>query len=334
MAAQGNPRCVALYDYQARDTEELSISKSEHLTVVDPSGSWWKVRNDRGAVGFVPSNYIKELPLLSKVSGAPPTPQGPGGIHRTPLVDEPAGMYQQTDLMRNGPSLNIKAVAKFRYVSTREDELSLEKGDSLIVIEKEADGWWRGRSGARIGWFPFNYVEELEDEPPVSQPPNPTPQEPEKKIICTVVSLYAFNSGNPEELVFQKGERMDIVDQPADDPDWWEARKKDGSTGLIPRNYVEVVHDAAPAAGPPQLPPVTGPVSSEPARGGRPVPPFMMEHWYHGRIPRKDAEAILGQLAQDGQFLVRESETKVCSGVCLCTLLSVLCTQPRSLPSM
>ena len=288
--------------------------------MVDPSGSWWKVRNDRGAVGFVPSNYIKELPLLTRIPGAPPTLQGAGGIHRTPLTDEPAHMYQQTDLqIRNGPSLNIKAVAKFRYVSTREDELSLEKGDELIVIEKEADGWWRGRCGAKIGWFPFNYVEELEEEAPIPQPQLPPAHLSEKKLICTVIALYAFNSGNPEELVFQKGEHMDIIDQPADDPDWWEARKKDGKTGLIPRNYVEVVHDAPVAVGPPQLPPNMGPVSSGVAggRGGRPVPPFMTEPWYHGRIPRKDAESLLVNHAQDGQFLVRESETKVCHGVCL-----------------
>ena len=310
---------MALFDYQARDTEELSIAKNEQLTVVDPSGSWWKVRNDRGAVGFVPSNYIKELPLLAKPpQPAAPVPKPIGATQRTALPEEPAGMYQQTDLtmqMRNGPSLNIKAVAKFRYVSTREDELSLEKGDDLVVIEKEADGWWRGRSGTRIGWFPFNYVEELEESSSSAQAPSQQ-QPPEKTVICTVVALYAFNSGNPEELVFQKGERMNIVDQPADDPDWWEACKADGISGLIPRNYVEVLHDAPPQAS-------HGPSSHHPpgpppaAVGGRSQPPFVQEAWYHGRIARKDAESILSRCAMDGQFLVRESETKVCSKVCV-----------------
>ena len=324
MMAQGNPRCVAQFDYQARDTEELSISKNEHLTVVDGSGSWWKVRNDRGGVGFVPSNYVKELPLLAKPPQPAPVPKVSSvgsASQRTPLNDEPGIMYQQTDLqkqIRNGPSLNIKAVAKFKYASTREDELSLEKGDELIVIEKEADGWWRGRSGTRIGWFPFNYVEELETEQPAQAKPQ---QPPEKSVICSVVALYAFNSGNPEELVFQKGEQMDIVDQPADDPDWWEACKSDGSSGLIPRNYVEVIHEATPSTGATPRPPINQNVfpgvpppaaAAAAAVGVRPPPPFAQEPWYHGRIPRKDAEVFLSQYAENGQFLVRESETKVC----------------------
>ena len=34
-------------------------------------------------------------------------------------------------------------------------------------------------------------------------------------------------------------------------------------------------------------------------------------------VARKDAESILSRCAMDGQFLVRESETKVCSKVCV-----------------
>lgn len=296
--------CVAQFDYDSRDREELTIRKNESLTVLDSSGTWWKVRNKQGAVGLVPSNYVKMLADQQQTS-------------RTNLAekDEPQGMYHQPDLMvrTNGPSLNIRAVAKYRYASTREDELSLEKGDDVIVMEKEADGWWRGRCGTRIGWFPFNYVEEVPD---VGGNVGATPAQPqEKSFICGVIALYSFNSGNPEELAFQKGDLMDIIDQPSDDPDWWEARKADGTTGLVPRNYVDVVHDAEPvfggAAGRPPLQQkqaaVAAPVSSPMSR----PPPFVHETWFHGKVARRDAEAILNSYAQNGQFIVRESETKV-----------------------
>ena len=293
-----NKRCVALYNYDARDGEELSLTKNDNLTVIDDQGTWWKVRNDAGREGVVPSNYVK-------FSQAQPT-----STARTDIKDGP-GMYQQTDLIdRNGPSLNIKAIAKFKYQSANEDELSLEKGQEVIVIEKEADGWWRGRCGTKIGWFPFNYVEEVK-QAEESAPPA------EKSFICGVIALYSFSSGNPEELKFEKGDLMDIIDQPPDDPDWWEARKANGSIGLVPRNYVEVVHDAEPVFG--KSSGESGSSRAESAAVGgstasgssRTAPPFAREVWFHGRMSRRDAENILNTQADNGQFIVRESETKV-----------------------
>ena len=306
-------RCVALYDYTARDAEELAISKGEMLTVEDDSGTWWRVGNNKRQVGLVPSNYVQ-------VQAAPvaPTSGGGGGGGRSKLPpDDPHMYHQPADVVtpRNGPaSLNIRAIAKYKYTSTREDELSLEKGDEVIVMEKEADGWWRGRCGTRIGWFPFNYVEEQLDggSAPASSSASSGPPVREKNFICGVVALYSFNSGNPEELPFEKGDLMDIIDQPADDPDWWEARKADGSTGLVPRNYVEVVHDADSVIGKTSGGKLGGGLGGMGGAGGsRVAPPFSHESWYFGRVPRREAESILNAQAQNGQFIVRESETKV-----------------------
>lgn len=310
------PLCTALYEYQARDGEELTISKNETLTVVDGQGSWWTVKNDRGQQGIVPSNYVRMNPKPVQLPAQQSSPS-----NRTTLKQDGPAMYQQPDLIErsNGPSLNIKAVAKFSYDGKQEDELSLRKGDNVIVMEKEADGWWRGRSGTRIGWFPFNYVEEISEE---FTPQPELESSSAKSFICGVIALYSFNSGNPEELPFEKGDLMDIIDQPTDDPDWWQARKADGLIGLVPRNYVEVVHDAEPVFGRPQGhesfasrggPPASGNVSmsSVGMAGVRVQPSFVSEVWFHGKMSRRDAENILNSQAENGQFIVRESETKV-----------------------
>lgn len=308
-------KCVAKFNYQAVDGEELTITKGEVLVVEDDKGTWWKVRNQVGRVGLVPSNYVDLTP-------GGPAPAGSGSSARTNLqFNEPPNQYQQPDLniVRNGPSLNIRCLAKFRYASTREDELSLEKGDEVIVMEKEADGWWRGRCGTRIGWFPFNYVEEAPKTQAAALPLEVQQQAPpmagkNKSFVCGVIALYSFNSGNPEELPFEKGDFMDIIDQPPDDPDWWEARKMDGSTGLVPRNYVEVVHDAEPVFGK-----TGGGMVSKPAGGlgqmgamaSRTPAPFAREVWFYGKVARRDAEGMLNRFAKNGEFIVRESETKV-----------------------
>lgn len=329
MSSEAKPKCIAKFNYQAIDQEELTISKGELLLVEDDKGTWWKVRNQHGNIGLVPSNYVE----LNKGSGGGvvgvggggmvggPGPASAGQTTRTNLkIDEPPNQYQQPDLMvsRNGPSLNIRCIAKFKYINTREDELSLEKGDEVIVMEKEADGWWRGRCGTRIGWFPFNYVE----EPPktaaapletVQQPSGPPMTNKHKTFVCGVIALYSFNSGNPEELPFEKGDLMDIIDQPPDDPDWWEARKAEGTSGLVPRNYVEVVHDAEPVFGRVGVNKPLGGAPMAAVATSRSPAPFAREVWFYGRVGRRDAEGMLNRFAKNGEFIVRESETKVSS---------------------
>ncbi|CAO3607749.1 unnamed protein product [Mucor hiemalis] len=51
-----------------------------------------------------------------------------------------------------------------------------------------------------------------------------------------VQALHAYhaNPDDPNELSFDKGETLDIVDR---NGNWWQARKADGTIGIIPSNY-------------------------------------------------------------------------------------------------
>ncbi|RKP18250.1 hypothetical protein ROZALSC1DRAFT_30039 [Rozella allomycis CSF55] len=53
-------------------------------------------------------------------------------------------------------------IAKFNFDATKSDELSFKEGDTIIARKKSDDGWWIGECSGSIGWFPANYVEELE----------------------------------------------------------------------------------------------------------------------------------------------------------------------------
>jgi len=53
-------------------------------------------------------------------------------------------------------------------------------------------------------------------------------------------ALYAYTASpdDPNELSFEKGELLDIVDNKGK---WWQARKKDGNIGIVPSNYIRIV---------------------------------------------------------------------------------------------
>ncbi|XP_004577378.2 nostrin [Ochotona princeps] len=51
--------------------------------------------------------------------------------------------------------------ALYSFQARQEDELSLEKGDIVIIHEKKDEGWWFGSLNEKKGHFPAAYVEEL-----------------------------------------------------------------------------------------------------------------------------------------------------------------------------
>ena len=42
-----------------------------------------------------------------------------------------------------------------------EDEISLNRGVSVNVLQKKNDGWWLIQSEKQRGWFPSNYLIEV-----------------------------------------------------------------------------------------------------------------------------------------------------------------------------
>ncbi|CAK1602672.1 unnamed protein product [Parnassius mnemosyne] len=304
---------VAKYDYAAQGAQELDLRKNERYLLLDDSKHWWRVQNARSQSGYVPSNYVKkEKPSLfdsikkkvKKGSGSKTLPSNSSPVRGGGPESPGGGGGAGSGARRVDPGEALgTAVVKYNYQAQQPDELSLTKGTRILILEKSNDGWWRGQYQGHTGWFPSNYTsEEGDNEDPVHT------YAMAENVLDIVVALYSFTSSNEAELSFEKGDRLEIVERPACDPEWFRARDSRGQLGLVPRNYLQELADY-----------LTQPYSeaTEGARGvagsggGASAGGAAGRAWYYGAITRSHCDALLDQHGHDGDFLIRDSETNV-----------------------
>lgn len=185
-----------------------------------------------------------------------------------------------------------------------------------------------------LGWFPSNYVQEetsrdqqshskgasksqpfRQDSKSGSTPPPPPLPQP---VLDVVIALYTFNSQNEEELSFHEGERLEVIARPQNDPDWWMARNQLGHTGLIPKNYVQVIEEEIQGDSPQMANRTSGRTNtcSSPSMRGKQKQrsekaDLISRVWYYGNISRGFCDQMLNEFGEDGDFLIRDSETNV-----------------------
>ncbi|XP_061707797.1 cytoplasmic protein NCK1 [Cydia pomonella] len=289
---------VAKYDYAAQGAQELDLRKNERYLLLDDSKHWWRVQNARSQSGYVPSNYVKkEKPSLfdsikkkvKKGSGSKTLPSNSSPVRGGTESPGARRVAEPTEALGT-------AVVKYNYQAQQPDELSLTKGTRILILEKSNDGWWRGQYQGHTGWFPSNYTSEEGDaEDPVHT------YAMAENVLDIVVALYSFTSNNEQELSFEKGDRLEIVERPPSDPEWYRARDSRGRQGLVPRNYLQELADylAMPY--------------SEATEGGRAAAGTGAQGraWYYGAITRTQCDTLLNQHGHDGDFLIRDSETNV-----------------------
>ncbi len=113
---------------------------------------------------------------------------------------------------------------KYSYESRACDDMSLNKGEKLCIINTKNQDWWcaRSLSSGKEAYVPSNYLTKLS---------NP---------VYTAMCDYFSYKG--DELSFKKGEELSIIH--TGDGDWWYARyEKDGREGFVPSNYlVEITY--------------------------------------------------------------------------------------------
>lgn len=116
-------------------------------------------------------NGWNTAPANSGSLAFPPSPMSPPIWQQQQHPISNPSSCRQTSSASLLPSRQI-CVARFTYTACQPDELTIQRGDRVCVLEKSSDGWWHGvlvpssqfaveggqQEQQQAGWFPSNYV--------------------------------------------------------------------------------------------------------------------------------------------------------------------------------
>uniref|UniRef100_A0A673SSK2 Sorbin and SH3 domain containing 2 n=1 Tax=Suricata suricatta TaxID=37032 RepID=A0A673SSK2_SURSU len=126
----------AVYDFKAQTSKELSFKKGDTVYILRKIDQNWYEGEHHGRVGIFPISYVEKLTPPEKAQPArPPPPAQPGEIG--------------------------EATAKYNFSADTNVELSLRKGDRVILLKRVDQNWYEGKipGTSRQGIFPVSYVE-------------------------------------------------------------------------------------------------------------------------------------------------------------------------------
>uniref|UniRef100_A0A8C2M0S0 Sorbin and SH3 domain containing 2 n=1 Tax=Cricetulus griseus TaxID=10029 RepID=A0A8C2M0S0_CRIGR len=119
-----------------KETEKLSFKKGDTVYILRKIDQNWYEGEHYGRVGIFPISYVEKLTPPEKAQPArPPPPVQPGEIG--------------------------EAIAKYNFNADTNVELSLRKGDRIILLKRVDQNWYEGKipGSNRQGIFPVSYVE-------------------------------------------------------------------------------------------------------------------------------------------------------------------------------
>ncbi|XP_039549714.1 SH3 domain-containing protein 19 [Pimephales promelas] len=147
------PRCVARFDFDGEQSDELSFSEGDMIWLKEYVGEEWARGEVNGHVGIFPLNYVDVLEDLP-----PATVQKPAQNNNKFALPGKAGSFK-TQTSYNASEAEEWAVALYDFTAETEGDLPFQQGDRILVTDHIDDEWWSGRINGREGFFPKAFVE-------------------------------------------------------------------------------------------------------------------------------------------------------------------------------
>lgn len=229
----------AVYDFKAQTSKELSFKKGDTVYILRKIDQNWYEGEHYGRVGIFPISYVEKLTPPEKAQPArPPPPVQPGEIG--------------------------EAIAKYNFNADTNVELSLRKGDRIILLKRVDQNWYEGKipGSSRQGIFPVSYVEVIKKNAKGADdyPDPPLPHSYSSDRIHSLSSnkphrpafthdniqgggepfqaLYNYTPRNEDELELRESDVIDVMEK-CDDGWFVGTSRRTKFFGTFPGNYVK-----------------------------------------------------------------------------------------------
>ncbi|XP_072857475.2 sorbin and SH3 domain-containing protein 2 isoform X35 [Pogona vitticeps] len=230
----------AIYDFKAQTAKELSFKKGDTVYILRKVDQNWYEGEHYGRVGIFPISYVEKLTPPEKAQPARPPP--------------PAHIAEIGE-----------AVAKYNFNADTNVELSLRKGDRIILLRRVDQNWYEGKLPGtnRQGIFPVSYVEVIKKNTAKGVddcPAPPIPQsyssdrihhlgstKPQRPVFThenihsggePFQVLYNYTPRNEDELELREGDVIDVMEK-CDDGWFVGTSRRTKFFGTFPGNYVK-----------------------------------------------------------------------------------------------
>ncbi|KAK9887107.1 hypothetical protein WA026_020555 [Henosepilachna vigintioctopunctata] len=254
---------VANYPYQSQEPGDLTFNAGDVIAVIKQEGEWWTGKL-KDAVGIFPSNYVQKVNNTTNTSAVQDsTTSAVSGTADSSQVDSEVSQINEvnnTEIPFNASMMTNAQVVKTKkpeiasviapYQASSHEQLSLQRGQLIMIRKKTDSGWWEGELQAKgrkrqVGWFPASYVKILNSSGKTSGRTTPvsTTRIQQEIVLDKVVALYPYTAGNPDELSFNKD---DIISVTAREEEAWWRGELNGVSGLFPSNYVTPLQQQSP----------------------------------------------------------------------------------------
>uniref|UniRef100_A0A3P9KXE1 Osteoclast-stimulating factor 1 n=1 Tax=Oryzias latipes TaxID=8090 RepID=A0A3P9KXE1_ORYLA len=223
----------AIYDFKAQTAKELSFKKGDAVNIIRQIDNNWYEGEHRGRVGILPISYVEKVASSEKQQPIRPPP--------------PAHVREIGE-----------AVARYNFNADTNVELSLRKGERVIVIRQVDQNWYEGKipDTTKQGIFPMSYVDLVKPSPskssahhvdPHSYHGSRTPSStPVKRLVQDALhgggdpyqALYNYIPHNEDELELREGDVVDVMEK-CDDGWFVGTSRRSKLFGTFPGNYVK-----------------------------------------------------------------------------------------------